>query len=175
MIGSGKLDANGKVGVYCTRDMPWQASLHQLYLRAPSHLACNVTSRARAGVRPEADGGQRGRVGAQSCDLVGHGHAADYVGCTPNGGKGGVAYRPRALRCAGAKVRDLKIAGQGDEEQEGKCRGCAYIVGARGWLRWACANSRRHRNPVITATCCVSIAAARHVALAIGDFDGRGR
>jgi hypothetical protein len=30
VMGRGKLEANGTVGLYCTRDMPWQASLHQL-------------------------------------------------------------------------------------------------------------------------------------------------
>jgi hypothetical protein len=30
VMGRGKLEAKGTVGLYCTRDMPWQASLHQL-------------------------------------------------------------------------------------------------------------------------------------------------
>ena len=39
-MGRGKLEANGTVGLYCTRDRPWQASLHQLYgLRPPEGSA----------------------------------------------------------------------------------------------------------------------------------------
>ena len=31
VMGKGKLEAKGTEGLYCTRDMPWHASLHQLY------------------------------------------------------------------------------------------------------------------------------------------------
>ncbi len=37
VMGKGKLEANGAVGLYCTREMPWHASLHQLYLQAPCY------------------------------------------------------------------------------------------------------------------------------------------
>jgi hypothetical protein len=54
VMGSGKLLAKGTVGVYCTREMPWHASLHQLYLHPQRHFTrktCSVYGVAH-GLRP---------------------------------------------------------------------------------------------------------------------------
>jgi hypothetical protein len=118
VMGSGKLEANGTVGLYCTREMPWQASLHQLYLHPRRHFLCKTRSIGWGSARPQADGGQRGRVGTQSGYLVGQRHAADDVGGAVSGREGGVANGPGAVTGTPAKVCDLTTGEHPNEAGE---------------------------------------------------------